>query len=1157
MELTLMKCCREPFTGRLGHKIPLAMRVTLILLFAVFLNLKAENVFSQTLPNISLDMSQSSVEKVLNAIERQSGLYLVYNSKLIDVDRLVTVKFKDCPINVVLKELFKGTSVKYEVDGNHVILTPGADVLQQLERKVTGVVRDATGEPVIGANVVVKGNETQGTITDVDGKFALEVSEDVILYISFIGYIPKEVAVKGKNTVNVVLAEDLKTLDEVVVVGFGSQKKVNLTGAVTAVSMDKVLGERPVTNITTALQGAVPGLTFSTDGDNGGLQPGVGKKINVRGMASINGDGSPLILVDNVVTDNINLINPEDIESVSVLKDAASAAIYGARAAFGVILITTKQGKRNDRLSINYSANFAFSKVTNRPRAASPIQTVKGLKDMGYSAYWTGQNIDIWLGLLQEYSNNPSKYPDGWTDIDGTKYFLRETDVIGDMLETGFKQTHNVSATGGSEKINYRMALGYTNEDGILITDKDGYRRVNASSYISADITNWLTTSLDFKFANGTRSFPNAGWHQQFWHLNRPSYHPTGTLPYEGVEYLVQTPENAINQASEQTWNNRNTRLFSRTVLKPLKGLEAVLEYTYDYTVNRNRKYNNYFVLHQGLQDALNPSDPKNEFYMDRRFVSYNSLNLYATYKFDINQEHNFTLMGGFNQDSCNFERQWSKNFNMISNDLPSLAGGTGIVETSDSYDEYALRGAFYRINYNYKDRYLIETNGRYDGSSKFPKENRFGFFPSVSIGWNIAEEVFMAPLREVLSSLKLRGSWGQLGNQAIDNYGFYSVMNPEDAKWIYNGKVPTTLTTPGLVRANYTWEKVETINVGIDFSLLGNRLSGAFDWYRRDTKGMLAPGMDFPAVAGAAAPLQNAADLRTKGWELSISWRDQIRDWNYGIGFNLYDSRTKITRFNNDTYSLFTTKNGQEVNQYYKGYEIGTIWGYVTDGFYTDADFNADGTLKDGVVSINGVAIQHPGDIKYMNLRDGENSTNRIDRGDATLDNPGDLKIIGNNAARYNFGINGFVSWKGVDLSFLMQGVAKRDAWIGGEIMFPHAGTFSTFLSHQMDYWTPENPNAYYGRIYQNAQYAHSVNQWTQTKFLSNAAYLRMKNITLGYNLPKSLCQKMSLIGAKVFFSGENLFTISSLLPGIDPEALSWQYPMTATYSFGVSINL
>lgn len=253
MELTLMKCCREPFTGRLGHKIPLAMRVTLILLFAVFLNLKAENVFSQTLPNISLDMSQSSVEKVLNAIERQSGLYLVYNSKLIDVDRLVTVKFKDCPINVVLKELFKGTSVKYEVDGNHVILTPGADVLQQLERKVTGVVRDATGEPVIGANVVVKGNETQGTITDVDGKFALEVSEDVILYISFIGYIPKEVAVKGKNTVNVVLAEDLKTLDEVVVVGFGSQKKVNLTGAVTAVSMDKVLGERPVTNITTAL----------------------------------------------------------------------------------------------------------------------------------------------------------------------------------------------------------------------------------------------------------------------------------------------------------------------------------------------------------------------------------------------------------------------------------------------------------------------------------------------------------------------------------------------------------------------------------------------------------------------------------------------------------------------------------------------------------------------------------------------------------------------------------------------------------------------------------------------------------------------------------------------------------------------------------------
>lgn len=348
MELTLMTCCRKPSIRRLGHKIPLAMRMTLILLFTVLLNLRAGNVFSQTLPNVSLDMSQSSVEKVLNAIESQSGFYLVYNSKLIDVDRLVTVKVKKRPVSTVLAELFKGTSVKYEIEGNHIILMPGTDILQQLGRKVTGIVRDATGEPVIGANVVVKGNETQGTITDINGKFTLEVFENTVLYVSFIGYIPKEVLLKGKTTVDVVLHEDSRTLDEVVVVGFGSQKKVNLTGAVTAVSMDKVLGERPVTNITTALQGSVPGLTFSTDGDNGGLQPGVGKKINVRGMASINGDGSPLILVDNVVTDNINLINPEDIESVSILKDAASSAIYGARAAFGVILITTKQGKRND-----------------------------------------------------------------------------------------------------------------------------------------------------------------------------------------------------------------------------------------------------------------------------------------------------------------------------------------------------------------------------------------------------------------------------------------------------------------------------------------------------------------------------------------------------------------------------------------------------------------------------------------------------------------------------------------------------------------------------------------------------------------------------------------------------------------------------------------
>lgn len=1139
---------------RLGHKIPLAMRATLIFLFAIVLNLHAEKLYSQ-IATLSIDLKSVTVSEVLRKIEKESGLYFVYNSKQVDIDRVVSVNVNNESLSKVLSDLFKGTAVKYEVGAKHIILT---SVSKQDLHKVTGVVRDAAGEPIIGANVVLKGNEAVGTITDLEGRFSLEVPKEGLLSISFIGYLSKEISLKGKVNLEITLLEDTKTLDEVIVVGFGSQKKVNLTGAVTAVSMDKVLGSRPVTNVTSALQGAVPGLTFSTDGDNGGLQPGVGKKINVRGMASINGDGSPLILVDNVVTDNINLLNPEDIESISVLKDAASAAIYGARAAFGVILITTKQGKRNDRLAINYSANFAFSKVTNRPHAASPMQTVKGYKDMGYSAYWTGQNIDTWLDLLNDYQTDPTSYPSGWTDINGTKYFLKETDVIGDMLETGFKQTHNVSATGGSEKINYRMALGYTDEDGILMTKKDGYRRINASSYINADVTSWLSTSLDVKFANGTRSFPNAGWHQQFWHLNRPSYHPDGVLPYEGQDYLVQVPKNAINAASEQTWSNRNTRLFSRTVLKPVKGLEAVLEYTYDYTSNRNRKYNNLFVLHQGLQDALNPSDPKNEFYLDRRFVSYNSLNAYATYKFDLKKVHQFTLMGGFNQDSRSFERQWSKNFNMISNELPSLAGGTGVVETSDAYDEYALRGAFYRLNYNYKDRYLLETNGRYDGSSKFPKENRFGFFPSVSIGWNIASEEFMQPATKVLSSLKIRGSWGQLGNQAIDNYGFYSVMTPEDAKWISGGKIPTTLTTPGLVRANYTWEKVETIDIGLDFGLFDNRLTGTFDWYRRDTKGMLAPGMDFPSVAGAIAPLQNAADLRTKGWEFSVQWRDQINDWRYGAGFNMYDARTKITRFNNNSYSLFTKdKNGNEINQYYNGYEIGTIWGYVTEGFYTDADFNADGTLKEGVVSINGVAIQHPGDIKYANLRDSETSKNRIDRGDATLDNPGDLTKIGNNAARYNFGINGYLGWKNFDLSFLMQGVAKRDAWIGGEIMFPHAGQFSTFLEHQMDYWTPENQNAYYGRIYQNAQYAHGVNQWTQTRFLSNAAYLRMKNITLSYNLPKTVCEKVSLMGVKFFFSGENLFTISSLVPGVDPEALSWQYPMTATYSFGININL
>lgn len=1136
-----------------GHKIPLSMRITLLLLFAVLLNLHAESAFSQSLA-VSLDMKQTTVESVLNAIEKQSGLYLVYNSKLINVDRLVTIQVKNRAVKDVLAQLFGDTEVKYEINGKHIILTPGSAIMQQ-SRKVNGVVRDVTGEPIIGANVVVKGNEIQGSITDIDGNFSLDVSEGKsVLVVSYIGYLTKEVPVVGKGKLEIVLQEDAKALDEVVVVGFVTQKKANVTGAVTQVSMDKTLGDRPVTSLGSALQGAMPGFTAST-----GAQPGASNTFNVRGLESING-GSPLILVDNVVYNDLYLLNPADIESVSVLKDASSAAIYGARASFGVVLITTKKAKKNEALTINYNNNFAVSHVNNLLEMAEPIDMIQTLKNGGYSSIWAGQNIDTWLGLLDEYNSNPSGYPKGWTEVNGTKYFLRNNHMYKSMFETSWQQTHNISAQGGSERIKYRISAAYTNQDGVLVTDKDGFRRFNVSSYVSGDITKWLSTSLDISYNKGDKKFPVVDGTSEMglWQTNLPSYYPTGSLPYgtDGEEYPVMSPPNVIRMVNPERTVTDNTRILSRTVLTPLDGLQGVLEYSYQIGLSDYESYNNKFEVHQGLAESIKPSSSSTPFTRYTASTRYSTINAFASYNKVFGGVHNISAIAGFNQEKSEYRKLYAQAYNMISNELPSLSGSTGETPSKalDEYNDYALRSAFFRASYNYAQRYFVEVNGRYDLSSKFPKDYRGGFFPSVSVGWNLQGEKFMKPLENVLSALKLRGSYGTLGNQNINNYGYYATMGVETARWLTDGTQPKTLLAPGMVRANYTWEKVTTINGGLDFGFLDNKLTGTFDIYRRDTKGMLGPGEDLPAVAGATAPLQNAADMKTNGWEFGVSWRDRIGSVDYGVGVNLYDSKSVITRYKNDNKLLTNSKNE---DMYYTGKTAGEIWGYITDGFYTANDFTESGSLKEGVVSINGVT-SHVGDIKYKNLRDDENYVNTITSGDNTYDNPGDRVVIGNSRARWQYGANGFVQWKGFNFSFILQGVGKRDAWIGGDITFPMASQYGTVYKHQVGrIWTEDNPNAFYGRIYENAGGSQSANQRVSDKFLYNAAYMRVKNLTLSYSFPTQCIQKISLRGLKIFVSGEDLFTFDHLPDGVDPETLKWNYPHSSTVSFGINITL
>ena len=1046
----------------------------------------------------------------------------------------------------------------------------------QQTKKITGNVTNTAGEPIIGATVLEKGNTTNGTITDIDGNFTINLPANATLSISYIGYITQEIQVGYQTSFKVVLKDDTKTLDEIIVVGYGSQKKANLTGAVSSVKMDEALGDRPLLNAADALQGAVPGLFVS----NGGNAPGTSKSFQIRGAYSLgvkNSDGTygntikPLVLIDNVEGD-IDMINPEDIESINVLKDAASAAIYGARAAGGVILVTTKRPKGASRFELNYNNNFAFGKAVNLPKQAPLMDYLQAYLDCGYSdAYWSlgSPSVSKWMEYLTAYQKDPSSFNtvgDGiYVDESGVPYYLNEKDLYKNFMETSFQMTHNISASGGTDKLRYRISGGYNSNDGVLISDRDKFERMNVNSFISADVTKWFTQEITMSYAHSLQTSP--GGMGGVYNTRLVSYYPEGELP-ASVNTLADedlplfTPRNQILYSNPVNNKNDNPRIFLKSILKPLKGLEAVFEYTFDKNIYDYHWYTGQYD-YTTIQGGSSKSFVDDYLRKYKQHTNYNSINVYATYNKDFGNHH-FKVMAGFNQESSYQETLDTYSYNQAVLDVPAMSSGTGTIKATDSYSEYAIRGGFFRVNYNYLDKYLLEVNGRYDGSSKFPKSSRFGFFPSVSAGWQIAQERFMNSTRHWLDGLKLRASYGVIGNQNINPYTFTPSMsvNNKATSWIIDDTYVTSISSlPALVSQNFTWEKVGTINVGLDVNLFNNRLSGVFEWYQRNTNGMLAPGVQLPAVVGASAPYQNTADMRTRGWELSLNWRDQIGKVGYRIGFNLSDYKSEIIKYDDNAATKL-------LSSYYPGQTLGEIWGYVVDGYYTVDDFvdTSSWQLKEGVTSINGYNVR-PGDVKFKNLRDDDTSTNVITSGDNTFDNPGDRKVIGNTTPRYQYGINLGMNYAGFDLNVILQGTGKRDYWISNVLTFPMNGdNFVPLFEGLSDYWMPKdpdngdwsavNPNAKYPRIYGNRGNSGS-NLRQSDKYLSDASYLRIKNITLSYKLPKKWVNQIFLNQMKAFVSIENVAPFTSLPSGIDPERIEWNYPAFRTVSFGVNITL
>lgn len=1033
--------------------------------------------------------------------------------------------------------------------------TAGVKEIQQ-NGVCNGVVTDTTGETVIGASVVVKGT-TNGTITGLDGDFSLSgVTKGSILVVSFVGYQNTEVKWNGQP-LTIVLKEDTKVLDEVVVVGYGTQKKANLSGAVAAVD-GKVLQDRPITNIGQGLQGVVPNLNITMN--NGGA-PGATSSFNIRGNTSLNG-GSPLVLVDNVQMD-ANLVNPDDIESISVLKDAASASIYGARAAYGVILITTKKGKKSDKPTVSLSATGYWQSPALTFHNVNSMQYLTMMdeayqNDGGSGHYFKSQVYQY----AEDYFNGKYDSPVFFdTAYDTYKYgYCGNTDWWDELYKTSFSQIYTANISGGNDRTTYYASVSMNDQGGILKAGDDKYNKYNANVNISSNITKWLNVSAKIAHTYTDELHPTGGTTA----MNSTAY--SGLSSYSGMmkgdlsplmpvkhpdgHYAGQggytNPVAIMEQGGNAQYKQNDLWMTGAVKITPIKGLVINADYTWNFYGKSSNQHVQNFYDYTAVPGTENyyPWTNPSSVTVTNNDDYYNAFNAFAEYTFSLKEKHNFKVMVGYNQENKHKKYHYAGRKNLIDSSNPSLNLAYGDMAMNGSETHWSVNGFFARINYDYKGKYLLELNGRYDGSSKFPHGDRYAFFPSASVAWRVSEEKFWEPIRGWFDNFKLRASYGSLGNQALDErrYGNFPYLATYGINTKYgallNGTRPAAVSVPGLVSASFTWETVNQIDFGFDASFFGGRLNTSFDWYRRNTKDMLTAGQALPAVLGTSVPQENAADMKTVGWEVSLEWNDRLSNgFGYHIKGVLSDYQASITKFSNPTKLLGTHYVGEKLNE---------IWGYVSNGL-----FQSDEDAKAADQSYLSGGSWGAGDVKYEDL----NNDGKIDIGKNTLDDSGDRKIIGNSTPRYSYGITAGFDYKGFDFEMFWQGIGKRDYWLGGSQFWGFTDEWCTPLTSSLDYWTEDNRDAYFPRLHHYG--VNGGNHQVSTRYLQNAAYLRLKNVVLGYTIPRSITEKVKISRLRVFVQGENLLTFTPLIDSYDPETLNnMTYPINKKISVGLNLT-
>ena len=1088
--------------------------------------------------NLELSLNRTTVGLVIQSISEQTGYEFSYDESILSKEiSKVSVRVKNEHIESVLKKVFKNTDISYRIVDNRIFLQDNAKTenvsfasVQQVKRTIRGTVVDNTGLPVIGANVIVKGSAGVGTVTNVDGDFTLEGIEDgATLMISYIGYVDQEVAVaKGKNDYKITIHEDTQNLDEVVVVGYGTQTKVNLTGAVSTIGKDELIN-RPVTNVSSALQGLTPGVTITS----GTGQPGSdGSTIRVRGVGTLN-NANPYILVDGIETGTFDSIDPNDIESISVLKDAASAAIYGSKAANGVILVTTKRGKAG-KATVSYNGNVSFSNVSTLIDRLSSYDYARLYNQLltqdGASPRFTDED----LRLFQD-GTDPYGHPNTvWTDY---------------IYRTGFMHKHSLNVSGGSEDVKYMASAGFLGQEGTL--RNSDRQQFNLRTNLDIKLSDKFTMRTNMAFIHNDYSEPNASYGGGSTQLIRQADRIAPWIPYKKEDGSY----GSISDGNPAAWVDINSRKYH--LLQNFSGILAfdyhiidgltfTLQGAYVTNIKETKDYRK-----ECWYDDVNYHGPDQLGETISRWSRY-TLDALLNYDKTFNQDHHFKAMVGYKIEKYDYRNLYAFRKSFPNSEVTDLNGGDSSTQTNSGYSrELALLSYFGRLNYDYKGKYLLEANFRADASSRFAKGYRWGYFPSVSAGWVISNEAFMERTSSWMDFLKLRASWGQNGNQNIA--GFQYLANIAfDSKYFFGdnktnsftGAYPSILANPDI-----TWETSEQINVGLDTRFLNGRLSAVFDWYNKSTKDWLVQA-PIVGIYGTGAPFVNGGDVRNRGVELGLGWNDQVNDFRYGVNFNISYNKNEVTRIANTEGIIHGPANvlSHNTSELYRaevGYPIGYFWGYKTDGlFQTEADVKA-------YTNAEGTVIQpdaQPGDLRFVDTN-----------GDGMIDD-NDKVMIGDPNPDVNFGFSLNLGYKGFDLSVVTNGVA------GNQIARAYRSAnlpFENYTTEILGRWHGEGTSNSIPRVTASG---HINDLYVSDRYIESGSYWRISNITVGYDF-KKLFTGLPLQQARLYVTGQNLATITKY-KGLDPEVgygfdSSWAsgidlgfYPSPRVFMVGVSIK-